>query len=127
MNIQTIKEHIGDVIKETNLQGIGERKVGKVRDIYDPDGQLTLKVQPPLPLQAVTTNWGARDANWFFDFSSSAKDFRASLSDSSLLDLAGYGSMPFFFKSCNFFIRKARISSIEDIVHPAVAVVMTLL
>ena len=42
MNIQTIKEHIGDVIKETNLQGIGERKVGKVRDIYVADDKITL-------------------------------------------------------------------------------------
>lgn len=34
MEIEKIKEHINDVIKETNFQGIGERKVGKVRDIY---------------------------------------------------------------------------------------------
>ena len=44
-----------------------------VRDIYDPDGQLEKKVVPPLPLQAITTGWGARDANWFFDFPLSAK------------------------------------------------------
>lgn len=44
-----------------------------VRDIYDPDGQLDLKVIPPEPLQAITKNWGARDANWFFDFPASAK------------------------------------------------------
>lgn len=43
-----------------------------VRDIYDPDGQLDLKVIPPRPLWAVTTSWGARDANWFFDFPTSA-------------------------------------------------------
>jgi hypothetical protein len=45
----------------------------EVRDIYDPDGQLKKKVIPPLPLQLITTNWGARDANWFFDFPTSAK------------------------------------------------------
>ncbi|OGZ02497.1 MAG: hypothetical protein A2430_01695 [Candidatus Liptonbacteria bacterium RIFOXYC1_FULL_36_8] len=56
----------------------------KVSDIYDPDGQLTLKVQPPLPLQAVTTNWGARDANWFFDFSSSAEKVAGFLEDSRI-------------------------------------------
>jgi len=39
-----------------------------VRDIYDPDGQLELKVVPPKPLQLITARWGARDANWFFDF-----------------------------------------------------------
>ena len=44
-----------------------------IRDIYDPDGQLTTKIIPPLPLQAITTSWGARDANWFFDFPLSAK------------------------------------------------------
>ena len=42
MNIETIKEHISDVIKETNLQGIGERKIGKVRDIYIAPDKITL-------------------------------------------------------------------------------------
>ncbi|MDQ5971271.1 MAG: phosphoribosylaminoimidazole-succinocarboxamide synthase [Patescibacteria group bacterium] len=42
MNIDTIKEHINDVIKETNLQGIGERKIGKVRDIYIAPDKITL-------------------------------------------------------------------------------------
>jgi phosphoribosylaminoimidazole-succinocarboxamide synthase len=37
MDIEKIKEHIGDVIKETNLQWLGEKKVGKVRDIYISD------------------------------------------------------------------------------------------
>lgn len=45
----------------------------EIRDIYDPDGQLDLKVIPPKPLQGITYKWGARDANWFFDFPSSAK------------------------------------------------------
>jgi len=44
-----------------------------VRDIYDPDGQLDLKLVPPKPLQGATVRWGARDANWFFDFPTSAK------------------------------------------------------
>ncbi len=42
MKIETIKEHISDVIKETNLQGIGERKIGKVRDIYIAPDKITL-------------------------------------------------------------------------------------
>ena len=42
MNIETIKQHISDVIKETNFQGIGEKKVGKVRDIYLGDETITL-------------------------------------------------------------------------------------
>ncbi len=44
-----------------------------VQDIYDPDGQLDLKVVPPKQLQAITGTWGARDANWFFDFPTSAR------------------------------------------------------
>ncbi len=44
-----------------------------VTDIYDPDGQLNAKIVPPKPLQAVTKNWGARDANWFFNFPTSAQ------------------------------------------------------
>lgn len=44
-----------------------------VRDIYDPDGQLDLKLTPPAPLRRITPTWGARDANWFFDFPASAK------------------------------------------------------
>ncbi len=45
----------------------------KVWDIYDPDGQLDAKVVPPKELQGLTENFGARDANWFFDFKDSAK------------------------------------------------------
>ncbi|MBI2591579.1 MAG: DUF4012 domain-containing protein [Candidatus Brennerbacteria bacterium] len=44
-----------------------------VRDIYDPDGQLDLKVIPPKQLQLITGSWGARDANWFFGWPESAK------------------------------------------------------
>jgi len=44
-----------------------------VNGIYDPDGQLTLDIIPPQPLQYVTPNWGTRDANWFFDFPTSAE------------------------------------------------------
>ncbi len=44
-----------------------------VRDIYDPDGWVSEKVIPPLPLQRTTRDWAARDANWFFDFPTSAK------------------------------------------------------
>lgn len=45
----------------------------EVRDIYDSDGQLDLNAVPPIPLQAITTKWGARDANWFFDYPTSAQ------------------------------------------------------
>jgi len=45
----------------------------KVWDIYDPDGQLKINIVPPYELQNITPRWGARDANWFFDFPISAK------------------------------------------------------
>lgn len=44
-----------------------------VRDIYDPDGQFFGNIIPPYQMQTVTERWGARDANWFFDFPTSAK------------------------------------------------------
>ncbi len=51
----------------------GQMKNIDVRDIYDPDGWFLEKVIPPYQLQTVSENWGARDANWFFDFPTSAK------------------------------------------------------
>jgi len=56
----------------------------EVRDIYDPDGQLDLKVVPPKQLRAITTTWGARDANWFFDFPTSARKTLFFLNSSKL-------------------------------------------
>ena len=44
-----------------------------VKDIYDPDGQLDIEIIPPSPLWHITTDWEARDSNWFFDFPASAK------------------------------------------------------
>ena len=51
----------------------GQMKSMDVRDIYDPDGQLDLKIVPPQEIKTMSTDWGARDANWFFDFPSSAR------------------------------------------------------
>ncbi|MFH1759223.1 MAG: DUF4012 domain-containing protein [Patescibacteria group bacterium] len=45
----------------------------EVNDIYDIDGQLEVKTIPPEPLRQITPYWGARDANWFFNFPTSAK------------------------------------------------------
>lgn len=42
MDIETIKEHLDDVIKETNFPKLGERKQGKVRDVYIGDKNITL-------------------------------------------------------------------------------------
>jgi hypothetical protein len=62
----------------------GQMQDLEVRDIYDPDGQLDIKVVPPKELQATTPNWGARDANWFFDFPTSAKTVLNFLSASKM-------------------------------------------
>lgn len=42
MDIQKIIEHIDDVLVETNFKNLGEKKVGKVRDIYIAPDHLTL-------------------------------------------------------------------------------------
>src|SRR3989337_64335 len=42
MNIETIKEHIDDIVKETDFLLLGEKKVGKVRDIYTASDHVTL-------------------------------------------------------------------------------------
>lgn len=55
-----------------------------VRNIYDPDGQMETKIIPPKPLQLITYSWGARDANWFFDFPTSARKITALLEMSKM-------------------------------------------
>lgn len=45
----------------------------KVRDILVPDKLWNSRVIPPKPLQLITESWEARDANWFFDFPTSAQ------------------------------------------------------
>lgn len=40
--LETIKAHVNDTLKETNFQGLGMRRVGKVRDVYDGGDKLTL-------------------------------------------------------------------------------------
>ena len=42
MNIEKIKEHIDDVLTETNFTNLGEKKVGKVRDVYEQKDRLIL-------------------------------------------------------------------------------------
>src|SRR3989344_2601732 len=41
MNIETIKEHIDDVLTETNFNFLGKKKIGKVRDIYLAEDHIT--------------------------------------------------------------------------------------
>ena len=60
-----------------------------VRDIYDADGQLAVTIIPPSELQNITTKWGARDANWFLDFPTSAEKVISFLEQSRLYSERG--------------------------------------
>ncbi len=42
MEIEKIKEHIDDVLIETNFKNLGDKKIGKVRDVYIADDHITL-------------------------------------------------------------------------------------
>ena len=69
----------GDLtVSQGNLKNI------RIDDIYNADRQLNLKLIPPKELRGITTNWGARDANWFFDFPTSAKKVISLLEQSDL-------------------------------------------
>lgn len=58
----------------------------EVGDIYWPDHPTNLiaKFIPPEPLQFITKDWGARDANWFFDFPTSAETIISFLEKSKI-------------------------------------------
>ena len=58
-------------------------KIG-VDDIYHPDLFTKVKVVPPIQLQTITPGWGARDANWFFDFRTSAMQLMDFLESSDI-------------------------------------------
>lgn len=68
---------------DITIKHAGVSKI-EVRDIYDPDGQLNVKIMPPAPLQRLTQDWEARDANWFFDFPTSARKVIGFLNQSQI-------------------------------------------
>ncbi len=45
-----------------------------VRDIADVDASFAPKIIPPKPLQLIAAKWRPADANWFFDFPTSASE-----------------------------------------------------
>ncbi|MBI2355638.1 MAG: DUF4012 domain-containing protein [Candidatus Doudnabacteria bacterium] len=51
----------------------GEIKRLVIDSIYDLDGRITKRIAAPGPFQPVIAEWGARDANWFSDFSLSSQ------------------------------------------------------
>lgn|GEM_PF-2313122 len=56
-----------------------------IRNIYDLDGQLLDIINPPKQLLRITSRWGTRDANWFFDFMTSAKKGKEFFEQSRLI------------------------------------------
>lgn len=67
----------------------GSIKEIKIEDVYNADRQLNIKVVPPRELSAITPTWGARDANWFFDFPISAEKVSYFLENSKLFSESG--------------------------------------
>jgi hypothetical protein len=48
-----------------------------VDDVYNLDGQIKQDIVPPLQMQHITPTWGMRDANWYVDFPTSARNIEA--------------------------------------------------
>jgi hypothetical protein len=48
-----------------------------VDDVYNLDGQLKAHIIPPIQMQHITPTWGMRDANWYVDFPTSAKNIES--------------------------------------------------
>jgi hypothetical protein len=55
-----------------------------VHDVNEADRTRTKNVVPPEPLQAITARWRIADANWFFDYPSSAKKVLQFMQESGL-------------------------------------------
>ena len=76
-------------IQEINPRTYEVGKGVKIDDIYNADRQLNIKIAPPRELSAITALWGARDANWFFDFPTSAEKVSYFLENSKLFSDTG--------------------------------------
>lgn len=65
----------GGFIGSYSLIDINNGKVENilVEGVYSPDGQLREKINPPEPIRRINPRWFMRDANWFFDFPTSAQ------------------------------------------------------
>src|SRR5260221_856707 len=55
----------------------GKLETMMVDDVYNLDGQMKENIVPPLQMQHITPTWGMRDANWYVDFPTSAKNVEA--------------------------------------------------
>jgi hypothetical protein len=75
----------GGFIGTYGILTVGDGKIKNIfiDSIYNPDGQISRKIEPPEPLKKITNNLAMRDANWYPDFSISAKSI------SSLYEIEG--------------------------------------
>ncbi|MBI3251466.1 MAG: DUF4012 domain-containing protein [Candidatus Andersenbacteria bacterium] len=66
---------VGGFIGSLGLVNVSKGQVENidVSSVYDPDGQLKEFIAPPDPLLSIVDRWYLRDANWFVDYSVSAK------------------------------------------------------
>jgi hypothetical protein len=66
----------GGFIGTYGLLDISQGKIRKffIDGIFNPDGQLTDNVVPPVPIQKVSGAWSLHDSNWFADFPVSARE-----------------------------------------------------
>ncbi len=81
----------------------GSIKEIKIDDIYNADRQLNVSVAPPRQLSAIAPIWGARDANWFFDFPKSAEKVSYFLENSQLFSEDGVKFENIIAINTNFF------------------------
>lgn len=65
----------GGFVGSYGIVKLDDGKIKKilVDDIFNPDGQLRERIVPPFPIQKISTAWSMHDANWFFDFPTSAQ------------------------------------------------------
>jgi len=65
----------GGFIGSVGVLDIRGARIKNIRfqDVYNLDGQLTVNAAPPWPIKKISASWSLHDANWFFDFPSSAE------------------------------------------------------
>jgi len=65
----------GGFIGSYGLLDINDGTIRKffIDGIFNPDGQLSIDVVPPKPIQKISAGWSLHDSNWFADFPVSAE------------------------------------------------------
>ncbi len=65
----------GGFIGSVGVIDVASAKIKNIKfeDVYGLDGQLKTLSEPPAPIKKISAAWSLHDANWFFDFPSSAE------------------------------------------------------